>query len=497
MGCGGLDALNPVCQAGSLVTSTVTSVATSAFNAVAGEFAKVASAAVVWLWGQLSYATSIQLGGPGFHSDLAATGAIALVVTTILFLAQVIVSALRREPGGLGRALRGLVVSFLGASFAVATIGILLGLVDALSSGVVEFTLHTNLQGLGQKLVAVTALSAMSPAAVLLISLVLLAAVVVVWAALMIRKLLVIVAAVFAPVAFSGASADVTRSWVRRWIELTVALVASKLVLVVIFMIGLSVLDGTGRAGKGAGQSVTQLMVGVLLLLLGGLSPWMAVKLVHFAGDSFATLHGHAGVAAAGGRQAIAAPQKLASASQQVRRYAPMVRVGREGDGWSAGSGSPAASTGSGPSTASGPSGSPAPTDAAGFVSADAGTGRPGRASSTEGPRRARVDSPGSGPDRTAGPVASASANESGIASAKATVDGPGRPAARTSGAARPTRVPGHPTGPTPAPPRSAAPHSEQRSSPPTTAQPSASRPMRTSKLPPQQSRPSTREDRS
>ncbi|HTX00850.1 MAG TPA: hypothetical protein VMD59_18865 [Acidimicrobiales bacterium] len=322
MGCSGIDIINPICQARSLVSGSVDKVATAAFGVVADEFAKVASDALSWLWGQLGSATTVDLTGAGFGAILEATGAIALVVTTILFLLQVIASALRHEPGGLLRALRGLLVSFLGAAFAVASIGVLLALVDALSDGIVEWTLHTNLQGLGEKLVALGTLSTMSPAATLLVALVLLASVVVVWGALMVRKLLVIVAAVFAPVAFSGASADVTRGWVRHWIELTVALVVSKLVLVVIFLTGLSVLDGAGQAGSGAGQSVTQLMVGTLLLLLGGLSPWMAVRMVHFAGQSFASLHGHAAVATAGAVRAVEGPQRLAATGQQLGRLA-------------------------------------------------------------------------------------------------------------------------------------------------------------------------------
>ena len=320
MSCGGLEALNPVCQLQALSTTAITRIATAAFDAIAAAFASVATDAVNWLWGQLSSATTITLSGPGFASLLAATGAIALVVTTVLFLVQLITSAIRREPGGLGRALTGLVVSFLGAAFAVATTAVLLSVTDALSSGVVAVTLDTNLQGLGEKLVAVAALGVIAPAATLLISLALLVAVVVVWAALLVRKLLVIVAAVFAPIAFAGASADVTRGWVRRWIEFTVALVTSKLVLVMIFMIGLAVLDGAGGTGSGATESVTQLLTGTLLLVLGGFAPFMALRLVHFAGDGLASLHGHAAVATAGARQAVAAPQKLASAAQRVER---------------------------------------------------------------------------------------------------------------------------------------------------------------------------------
>src|SRR5262249_40922992 len=121
--------------------------------------------------------------------------------------------------------------------------------------------------------------------------------------------------AVFAPIAFSGASSDVSRSWVRRWIEFTLALVFSKLILVIIFMIGLSVLQGSGGSGSGNGatNSITNLVIGALTLLLAGFAPCIAIKMVHFAGDSFQQVHHHAGGAAAGARTAVAAPQKIAN----------------------------------------------------------------------------------------------------------------------------------------------------------------------------------------
>jgi hypothetical protein len=133
-----------------------------------------------------------------------------------------------------------------------------------------------------------------------------------VWGALMIRKMLIIISAVFAPIAFSGATADVTNGWVRKWIEFTVALVASKLVLVIMFMIGLSVLDGAGSTG-GVTNNVTNLAIGSLILLMGGFAPWVAIKMVHFAGDSFHQVHSQAQSAHAGRQAVTSAPQKVAN----------------------------------------------------------------------------------------------------------------------------------------------------------------------------------------
>ena len=140
-----------------------------------------------------------------------------------------------------------------------------------------------------------------NPAGLILISLLALVAVVVVWFALTIRKLLIIVAAILSPFAFAGSLADFSRSWVRRWVELIIALVFSKLILIFVFVIGLEVLlKGVGSTGSGGAQGITQTVTGILILALAGLAPWVAIKMAHFAGVHLEGMHMMAGHATAG-----------------------------------------------------------------------------------------------------------------------------------------------------------------------------------------------------
>jgi hypothetical protein len=140
---------------------------------------------------------------------------------------------------------------------------------------------------------------------------------------------------------------------VRRWIEFTLALVFSKLILVIIFMIGLSVLNGAGQSsgsGHHVSQSMTNLAVGALTLLLAGFAPWIAIKMVHFAGDSFHAVHAQAATAGAGVQTVVAAPQKAVSSIQRHRSGTAPAR----GDG-----GSTPPPNGGGGQPKSGPSSSP------------------------------------------------------------------------------------------------------------------------------------------
>ena len=281
----------------SITGQTASRIAKDAFASIARDFGHVAASAIDWLWSQIGAATSVQLGGAGFELDLGIVAAIAGVVAMGLFVVQVITGVLRRDHGALARAGRGLLVAFLGSAAAITATNLLLSAVDALSNGVVEVATGGSIEQLGSHLLVASALAeAADPAGVLLLALVTLVAVVVVWFAMTVRKLLIIVTAVFAPVAFAGSLADISSSWVRRWVETTAALIVSKLVLVVIFIVGLGILvDGAGQApasGLGAvGQTLTQAVAGLLVLCLAGFAPWLALRLVHFSGDHFAQLH--------------------------------------------------------------------------------------------------------------------------------------------------------------------------------------------------------------
>lgn len=296
--------------------------AAGAFAEIARDFAHAAESIITWLWGQLSAATAIRLGGHAFTLDLGILAAITGVVAVGLFAIQVATSALRRDPSGLARAIKGLAVAFLGAAAAIAVTNLMLGVVDALSAGVVKLTMGVTLDQMGPKVLGPDAITAVTnPAGMFLLSVAEIAASVIIWAALLVRKTLIIISAVFAPLAFAGSLTDFTVSWTRRWIEIMAALIISKLLLVMIFVIGWGILEGAGQAGHGPTQAVTQTASGLLILTVAGFSPWMALKLVHFGGDHLHQTHLLARNATSGATTMVAAPQKLAGWQTAATRH--------------------------------------------------------------------------------------------------------------------------------------------------------------------------------
>jgi type IV secretion system protein TrbL len=338
------------------VSDIAKSVAGDAFSSIAHDFGHMADSAINWLWAQTSTAAAVHLGGAGFDVDVAIVAAIAVTVAVGLFVIQVITATLRRDVGGLGRACRGLVVAFIGGGIAIAATNLLLNAVDSLSAGVVQVATGGSISTLGHAILAggtVTSVTA-NPAGIILLSLATLAAVMMVWAALMVRKVLIVVSAVFAPIAFAGSLADITTSWVRRWIEVTAALIFSKLILVLIFLVGWGMLTkGVGQASQAGVQTTTQAVSGLLVLALAGFAPWLALKMVHWTGDQFHHLHTMASTSTAGAQKALAAPQKV--------RPLAMAALGTAGAAGAAGSLGAAGAGREGAQDRSGPQPSPGP----------------------------------------------------------------------------------------------------------------------------------------
>jgi type IV secretion system protein TrbL len=322
--------INPVCDVIEIIGHVGGSVATSVFSSVASAFGNTADSAINWLWRQLSSSTTVSLGGANFELDLGIVVSIAVVLCLGLFVIQMAVSALRRDAGGVGRALRGLVIATIGCAITLASLNVLLLGVDQLCVGIVKVATGGTIATLGTKIIggAIFTTAVTSPATILILSLFAIVAVAIVWFSLVIRKMLIIITAVFAPIAFAGGVADLSRGWVRKWLEAMLALVISKLILIIIFVIGLGVLGGMGSATGGTPlTSITGEITGLLILLVAGFSPWMALRLVHFTGDHVATMAQSASHASAGASTVVGAPQKAA----QMKYSAMMLGGHRSG----------------------------------------------------------------------------------------------------------------------------------------------------------------------
>ncbi|MBK7722486.1 MAG: conjugal transfer protein TrbL [Austwickia sp.] len=213
---------------------------------------------------------------------------IAAVVMVGFFMLQVIGGMVRREPAALSRALLGLAKSILGSFVVLALLATALEITDQICVGIVHAA-GTNMEDMGDRIallaggLATLNIAAPGAGAVVTIFIAGLAigGAVIVWISLLIRKALLLIAIVFAPVALAGATWDHTRGWVSKWASFVIALIVSKVVVVVIFLLATAQVSAPIDADL---QSVSEPIAGVVLMLIAAFAPYMAYKAISFMG---------------------------------------------------------------------------------------------------------------------------------------------------------------------------------------------------------------------
>ena len=296
--------LDPVCQVVGGVAGSVGGAASdavlgglgSAFVSAADQVSLVALAA-------LDASTPVDLTAGWFQRNVAVIAAVTLPVVVGMFVLQVITSVLRREPGGLGRAVLGVGKAILGAAVAVAVTQTALTAADGICAFVAG-SAGTTVTGAASRFLALTWLAGpqAGPVLQLVLGLAIIIGFLLMWAVLLFRKAALLLIVVFAPLAFAGSVWDHTRVWTRRWIEIVVALVFCKVVIVVVFVVGASAFSGVGpatstpTAATGATASDTgslsDLLVGLLLLTIAVFAPWLTWRFVHWSGmEAAAVMH--------------------------------------------------------------------------------------------------------------------------------------------------------------------------------------------------------------
>ena len=316
--------LDPLCQvAGQVSGSVSTSAADLVFSALGGAFVSAAQAVSETAFAALEMTTRVDLTATWFTRNLAVMAAVTLPAVVALFVLQVISSVLRREPGGLGRAVVGVAKAILGSTLAIAVTHLGLLATDEICAFIAA-SAGTSVRGAAQRFFELTWLAGpqAGPVLQILLGIAVIIGSLLLWAVLLFRKAAVLLVAVFAPIAFAGAAWDQTRIWTRRWIEVMTALVFCKVVIVVVFVVGISAFgsDGTTSTREGSGSqpaatSLSDLLVGLILLSIAVFAPWLTWRFVHWSGIE-------AGTAVGGAVAASPIPNAVRSSVSQARYMA-------------------------------------------------------------------------------------------------------------------------------------------------------------------------------
>jgi hypothetical protein len=201
---------------------------------------------------------------------------------------QLITGLVHRDPTALSRAALGLAKSVLGSFVVITLTALLLEVTDQLAVGIVQATGNT-MEGMGTQIgllaagLATINITAPGVGAILTIFLAGLAisAAAIVWFSLLIRKALLLVAIVFGPVALAGATWDATKGWFAKWATFVIALIFSKLVLVVIFLVAIGQVSAPIEADL---ASISDPIAGVVLMFIAAFAPYITYKFLSFVG---------------------------------------------------------------------------------------------------------------------------------------------------------------------------------------------------------------------
>jgi hypothetical protein len=243
---------------------------------------------VEWVWSVLDSGTTPRVTAGWFANDLAVQlGVLALAVTVAMMLASGIQAALAGRPEQILDAVRQGMWSIIASALTVTVIDLLLGLVDE-ASAVVWQSGRADLVSMIEGIVVVAtttgplATTFVGPLC-LLVGFVGLIGLVV---SLMMRSSLIYLAAALAPLVWSANVLPLFRGTARKLIHLTVALIVSKLAIVVSLVVAVNLIahpsgdpDSASVINDGA-AAVGTLMSGFVCFLIAAVSPLVLYKLM-------------------------------------------------------------------------------------------------------------------------------------------------------------------------------------------------------------------------
>lgn len=240
------------------------------------------------IWELFHTTTLVDITSPEYLGVYNIVFGIAVLLTFAFFCLQLIGGLIRREPGALGRAATGMAKSILGAFILVAITATLLEITDQLSLGLIHASGNT-LEEMGDRLAALvtglTVTSIAAPGVGILVTIFLgflaICGALIVWFSLLIRKALLLILVILGPIALAGAGWDVTRGWFAKWASFVIALIVSKLIVVLVFLVAITQVSAPIDMDL---ASIADPIAGVVLMLVAAFAPYLAYKLLAFAG---------------------------------------------------------------------------------------------------------------------------------------------------------------------------------------------------------------------
>ncbi|WP_370666684.1 ATP-binding protein [Streptomyces sp. IBSBF 2507] len=229
--------------------------------------------------------TKVDLNASWFVDNYEMLLPLGLVLLVATFCAQLVRAAIRRDGQALTQAFTGTMSGVLFAFCAIAVTTVAVEVVDAVSDGLFK-TAHMNIESAVRRIVKVSQIASLAGLGWLIPVVVGLGAAIgafLYWCVMMVRKVGILVMVTLAVFASAGGGWEVARRWRKGWIEATATLVVSKLLMTVIFVLGIAAMGKT--EAKDGIAALADVMSGIVIMILVLLCPYAVFKFVHWAAD--------------------------------------------------------------------------------------------------------------------------------------------------------------------------------------------------------------------
>ncbi|MEU6450655.1 ATP-binding protein [Streptomyces sp. NPDC046979] len=229
--------------------------------------------------------TKVDLNAGWFVDNYEMLLPLGLVLLVATFSAQLVRAAIRRDGQALAQAFTGTMSGVLFAFCAIPLTTVAIEVVDAISDGLFKAA-NLNIESAVRRIVKVNQIGALSGLGWLVPVVAGLGAAIgafLYWCVMMVRKVGILVMVTLAVFASAGGGWEAARRWRKGWIEATATLVVSKLLMTVIFVLGITAMGKT--EAKDGIAALADVMSGIVIMVLVLLCPYAVFKFVHWAAD--------------------------------------------------------------------------------------------------------------------------------------------------------------------------------------------------------------------
>ncbi|WP_415942082.1 SCO6881 family protein [Streptomyces sp. 067-1] len=281
----GIPLMDKVCTAVDFATNPGGTVTDGLGAWIAKSAGELAASAADLAAEAVNKTTAIDLNAGWFRDNYELLLPIGLALTVGIFCIQIMSAAWRRDERALAQAAFGTMTGVLFSFSAIAFTTVAITVVDALSDGLFQAA-NSSVDDAIRRVVKVDQLGSMFSLGWGVSALVALGCAIgafLYWGVMVARKVGVLIMVALAVFAGAGGGWDVAKRWRRGWIEATATLIVSKLLMTVVFLIGVSAMGKTDSSDGMA--ALSDAMAGIVVMVLVLLCPYATYKFVHWASD--------------------------------------------------------------------------------------------------------------------------------------------------------------------------------------------------------------------